>query len=206
MPTPMPIIDASCVVMSGVVNTWLDSATSAKPTPMPNIAVRIGSPIASSEPNAMSRMITAAAMPISSEAPSSGLSWNIRPPNSTCSFSPATSVPLAVRTILRTSSIVDCFTSLARCANCTVANATLPSFAVCPRPCAAYGLVMPVMPGTFTTSAKRCSIAACTSGVATPAGDANTICPSSPALAAKRALRRLAACCDSVPPTSMPCE
>ena len=51
---------------------------------MPNSAVMIGRPIASSEPNASSRMRTAARMPIASLA---GWVWsvNIEPPSSTCS-------------------------------------------------------------------------------------------------------------------------
>ena len=51
---------------------------------MPNNAVMIGRPIASSDPNAISRMTTAASMPISSLA---GCVWsvNMEPPSSTCS-------------------------------------------------------------------------------------------------------------------------
>ena len=58
--------------------------TTASPMPMPNSAVMIGRPIASSDPNAISRMRTAARMPISSLA---GCVWsvNMEPPSSTCS-------------------------------------------------------------------------------------------------------------------------
>ena len=51
---------------------------------MPNSAVMIGRPIASTDPNAINRMSTAARMPISSLA---GCVWsvNIEPPSSTCS-------------------------------------------------------------------------------------------------------------------------
>ena len=48
---------------------------------MPNSAMRIGSPIASSEPNATSRITMAARMPMSSAGPRPPGSWNMRPPS-----------------------------------------------------------------------------------------------------------------------------
>ncbi len=63
MPTPMPIIATMAVVKSGIEMTWLPIVTSADATPSPKRAVPIGSPIASTEPNARIRMITAAIRP-----------------------------------------------------------------------------------------------------------------------------------------------
>ncbi len=63
MPTPIPIIATMAVVKSGIEMTLLPSDTSADATPNPNSAVPIGSPIASTEPNATIRMMTAAINP-----------------------------------------------------------------------------------------------------------------------------------------------
>ena len=63
MPTPIPIIAAAWVAKLGIVNRLAVSSTRAIPHPMPNSATRIGRPIASSEPKAMSRMTMAASRP-----------------------------------------------------------------------------------------------------------------------------------------------
>ncbi len=63
MPTPMPIIATIAVVKSGMAIGLLSSVTSAVAMPRPNSAVPIGRPIASTEPKAMMRMMTAARMP-----------------------------------------------------------------------------------------------------------------------------------------------
>ncbi len=89
MPTPRPIIAASCGPKVGTTNGWLRTATMAKPMPMPNRAVRIGRPMAITEPKATSRMMIAAPMPISSLGPSCG--WTTLamgcPPSSICKAS-----------------------------------------------------------------------------------------------------------------------
>ena len=77
MPTPIPIIDASWVVKSGVAIVWLSSSTRPRPMPIPNSAVMIGKPIASTDPKTTSRMTIAARMPISSAAPSEGASGTL---------------------------------------------------------------------------------------------------------------------------------
>ena len=74
MPTPMPIIAVTCGANDGTSSTRARSVTTASPIPMPNSAVMIGRPIASSEPNAISRMKTAASMPIASLA---GCVWSV---------------------------------------------------------------------------------------------------------------------------------
>ena len=51
------------VVKSGIEITLLASATSAEAMPRPNSAVPMGSPMASTEPKARMRMMTAAMMP-----------------------------------------------------------------------------------------------------------------------------------------------
>ena len=89
MPTPIPIIDANWVAKSGVAITWLRSPTKPRPMPMPKSAMRIGSPIARSEPKATRRITIAARMPMSSAGPSAPICWNIRPPNATRTPSPS---------------------------------------------------------------------------------------------------------------------
>ena len=82
----MPIIAVTCGANDGTSVKRANSVTIASPLPMPNSAVMIGSPIARTEPNAISKMTTAARMPIASLA-----GWvasvNIEPPSSTCSVS-----------------------------------------------------------------------------------------------------------------------
>ena len=63
MPTPRPIIATICTVKSGIEMKLLSSETRAVPMPSPNRAVPIGRPIASTEPKARMRMMTAAMMP-----------------------------------------------------------------------------------------------------------------------------------------------
>jgi hypothetical protein len=53
----------------GAGKTCPSSAISASPDPMPISAVAIGSPMASSEPNAISSTIAAAATPIPLDGP-----------------------------------------------------------------------------------------------------------------------------------------
>ncbi len=67
MPTPSPIITPIVVAKSGMVNTLLSRVSATEPAAMPASAVPIGKPVASTEPNARVRMITAKPMPSSSE-------------------------------------------------------------------------------------------------------------------------------------------
>jgi hypothetical protein len=83
MPTPMPIIASVWFENVGIVMRFTVSPTRAMPQPMPNSAVMIGRPMASTEPNASSRMIAAASRPIASLENSAG-SAKISPPSSTC--------------------------------------------------------------------------------------------------------------------------
>ena len=53
MPTPMPIIDATWAVKSGVCTTFDQSVTQPSAVTMPAIAVTIGRPMATTEPNAI---------------------------------------------------------------------------------------------------------------------------------------------------------
>ncbi len=69
MPTPMPIMAASCGPNVGTVTPWLSIEMTAKPMPMPNNAVMIGRPMAMTDPKATSRMMMAAKMPMASLLP-----------------------------------------------------------------------------------------------------------------------------------------
>ncbi len=66
MPTPMPIIVASVVAKLCSGYTCVSRPMIGRPTAMPASATTIGSTIASTEPNAMSRMRIAARMPMPS--------------------------------------------------------------------------------------------------------------------------------------------
>ena len=63
MPTPRPIIATIADVKSGIDRLLLSRVTTALATPRPNRAMPMGRPIASTEPKAMMRMITAASTP-----------------------------------------------------------------------------------------------------------------------------------------------
>ena len=75
MPTPMPIIMATCVVKSGVGTTAAHSARLAMDATTPASAVTIGNPMATTEPKATKRITTAASSPTPSLAGTS-TSWN----------------------------------------------------------------------------------------------------------------------------------
>ena len=62
MPTPMPIIAVTCGANDGMSMKRASRLTTARPIPMPNSAVMIGRPIASTDPNAINRMKTAASI------------------------------------------------------------------------------------------------------------------------------------------------
>ena len=67
MPTPMPIIVAICTPKSGTSTTLAISHTPPRATPRPNPAMTSGRPAASAEPNATSRITSAASSPTDSE-------------------------------------------------------------------------------------------------------------------------------------------
>ena len=84
MPTPRPIIAASCVVKSGATIRFESRMISAMPTPTPATATAIGRPIASTEPNETISTTTAKATPMNSDCGGSN-SPRAVPPISTCS-------------------------------------------------------------------------------------------------------------------------
>ena len=63
MPTPMPIIAANCGLNSGKSAKFAPSPITEKPAPSAKIAAPSGSPMAITDPNAISRMSTAASSP-----------------------------------------------------------------------------------------------------------------------------------------------
>ncbi len=65
----MPIIAASSVPKVGTTTARLKTSMMPMPAPIPNSAVRIGRPIAMTEPNATSRIRIAARTPIASLEP-----------------------------------------------------------------------------------------------------------------------------------------
>ncbi len=62
---------------TGVVTTWDNRSSTAKATAMPNMAVMMGRPMATTEPKASSMMMMAARMPMPSLGP--GLAPATRP-------------------------------------------------------------------------------------------------------------------------------
>ena len=72
MPTPRPIIAIRSGPKVGTVSTWLAANTIPNPMPTPASAIRRGNPIATTDPNATSMMMTAAVIPMPSLEPLRG--------------------------------------------------------------------------------------------------------------------------------------
>ena len=91
MPTPNPIMAATMLVKLGTSTTLASTSMMARPMPMPMIAVRIGRPMASTDPKAISRMTMAARVPAPSELPpvSNSAFWMAKPPSSNLTPEPA---------------------------------------------------------------------------------------------------------------------
>src|SRR3954447_24002731 len=83
MPTPRPIIAATVDVKSAVGRTAEISGMVLSDSPMPISAVTIGNPMATIDPNAISRMTAAAARPIPSVAGTSPFRKG-SPPSAIC--------------------------------------------------------------------------------------------------------------------------
>ena len=137
------------------------STVSATPVPSPNSAVTIGRPIASTDPNAINKMMTAASNPSASLSGISNLE-NMSPPYSTVSPWTCTSLP-------RSSILVPRSTTswYSRSRTCSSANAIGFVLLTCAAPCGSYGLVT-LTPSSWSTFANRPSIADCTCGSSTP--------------------------------------
>ncbi len=108
MPTPRPIITPMKGAKSGTSIRWLARMTKAPPRPMPKSATPTGRPMASTEPKATMRMMTAKASPNSSAEGCSN-SAKRNPPSSTRSPSTSgrssrTSSPMAVARVKSMSS------------------------------------------------------------------------------------------------------
>ena len=80
MPTARPIIEASTGVLEPTSVNAVIAVTPLMPRPTPNIAVTIGRPAATREPNVRSRTASATAMPISSEEPCVSVSTSVPEP------------------------------------------------------------------------------------------------------------------------------
>ncbi len=85
MPTPMPIIAATCGTKLGVVRTLAMIPTPASETAIPMSAVRIGRPIAMSDPNATSNTTIAAMIPTTSLA---GIEVSVNQSPENCTSTP----------------------------------------------------------------------------------------------------------------------
>jgi hypothetical protein len=133
---------------------------------MPNRAVATGSPIASSDPNAISSTTMAASTPTPLDAPPYGVSaWSTTSPPRLN----VTPFPLAL-----VASFISAFASpeemlLPWTSNCTVANAMCPSRDTCPG--VVYGSVTPVTCGALLKGASALTTRASTAGVVTSVSD-----------------------------------
>ena len=124
MPTPMPIIDATCGANEGTSSRCPMRPINEMPMPIPKSAVTIGRPIASSDPNATSKMTIAASRPMISAKPNAGCSAFSSGPPVASNCSPSA---LAAFTSEMSFFATDTGTSAARVSKCTSAYAILRS-------------------------------------------------------------------------------
>ncbi len=194
MPTPMPISAVTCGANDGTSKTLASRLTKASPIPMPNNAVMIGMPIASNEPNAINRMMTAARIPIASLA-GCVCSVNIEPPSSTCKRGEFASLAMVRIFDARSRG-----TSFAWTSKRISAYAIFPSRATKRLPAGSYGDVTLTTCGSLRNFSKTGSISFRTPGELTSPGPftLKTSSPVSPFRENSR-LRTLKARSDSVP-------
>ena len=138
MPTPRPIMAASCVAKSGVEMTCEPRPARPIAVPSPSSAVRIGSPMASTEPKVRSSTIIAAIRPTTVAVPMEtfsvcSIAW---PPSWTSSCGER-----AVCATEITRSTAALGTTFARWSKFTVANAIWPSRETSRDPAEEYGLM-----------------------------------------------------------------
>ncbi len=126
MPSPIPIIVAAVgVVVLTSVNAAIN-VTPASPMPSPNAATSKGSPAATIEPNAMSRITSAAVTPTASAIPlGTEMSSGTSPPSST--WRPARSVAA----VASSSAVMGSTRSVTGLSYCTVRIAVSPSSLGC---------------------------------------------------------------------------
>ena len=172
MPTPMPIIVATCVVKSGVGTTAAHRPSAAMDAATPTSALTIGRPMATTEPKATSRITAAARSPNTSLAGIS-TSWNRSPPNATST--PACSRAAAFSAIA--AAAVSKGTSPSGVKS-TAAKATDRSAAIWAAE--STGELTAATRGRVRTSSRYAPMAARASGRSIPAGSWNTTMAESP--------------------------
>ena len=175
--------------------TWLPSPITPSPAPRPSSAVRIGRPIASSEPKVMSSTATAASRPIAvaKPRPACWACWIASPPSSTCRAE-----DFADWAVSMTRWIAVFGSWFARWSNSTVAKPIVPDFETAFAP-ASYGLTTPATCGRRSMRRSTGAIAArADASVSLPWRAWNTTWSESPACAGKRLCRRSTARCESV--------
>ena len=74
MPTPSPTIDPMTTAQLGTSTTYATTDNDPAPTARPTRAVPIGSPIATTDPKASSRITIATPRPRASPSPAGGVS------------------------------------------------------------------------------------------------------------------------------------
>jgi hypothetical protein len=196
MPTASPIISAS----EGVeVFTSANAATASTPviaTPTPRMAVTIGIPAASSEPNVIARTISATSTPIASVA----LTWTVVwvsawPPTCTA----RSDSPGGCAAFFR-SSTVEGSSRSSGTSSCTWARASRPLSLTESRRCSfENGSVTISTWSTFFTFASTSSTWPSYDVIRSPCGATKRTCPDVPASSGKRCSRVSRPSCDSVP-------
>ena len=194
MPTPMPIIAANCGVNAGKSTKAAPRPTMRSPEPTPRIAIVIGKPMATTEPKASSRMMTAAPMPISSVRPGGLRSarWMMNPPASTWNSGVDSSFRRS-----SSASALDRGTFCASSAYCTLMRAILPSGDTAAE--LPYGEETAVTSGNLERRCARSSTCDLTVGSSMPRDAWTTTVTESPAVAGKRSSSISNRFCDSEP-------
>ena len=176
----------------GIVSTWLAANTMPNPMPTPVRASRMGSPIATTDPNATSMMMTAAVMPIPSLAPGAAVitfSAGVPP---TATFRPGRAKR---RAELITSFVAAPGSFASVVSNLTSTNPVRPSGESWPRTPEARGLVTDDTCGSGRSADASLEIVAAFWPPVSDCGECITTSTVAPASAGKRAVSRFCACC-----------
>src|SRR3954454_10886208 len=192
----MPISAASVGANVAMLITPASRLAADRPAASANSAVKIGSSIANSEPNAMNSTIAANTIAISSLAPPPSCCWDCwmpLPPSSTCSPSPSMVCAVSISFVY-----ADLGMSCGSLSRLTSANAIVPSLLIWLALAFSYGLLTSTTCGSFATFSSIAVTRAWTpASLTSPAR--HTICAVSPDCVGDDALSRFSARVDSVP-------
>ena len=193
MPTPRPIMIIMSGPKVGTVTRWLSATRIPKLMPMPTRAVRIGRPMATTDPKASSMTTTAATSPIITLDPGAAETTcsTGAPPAATCRPGRA---KLSAESITPRTALAG--RSAAVASNWTTTKPIRRPDDSCPPPPGASGLCTPEMCGRGRRDLTRRSMVAALAGLSSGPDERRTTSALSPFWDGNRLASRFWACCE----------